>query len=82
MKKAITVNHNKQQKMCYRNGWKMLKKTSNLLPYLIIYMCLTNSLVQALLTNDHNSLDESLISAEQNNTSHRQGRCKSMNIIS
>ncbi|XP_055303711.1 uncharacterized protein LOC129569165 [Sitodiplosis mosellana] len=43
-------------------------------------MCISNSMVQALLTYEHNSLDDTLVSAErnhtfdQNHTSHRQGR--------
>lgn len=81
--KTVAVNRNQLQKMCYRNGWKTLKKSSSFIPHLIIYICLSNWMVQSLLANEYNSLDESLFSIQQNNTldqnytSHRQGRCKS-----
>lgn len=84
--KTVAVNRNQLQKMCYRNGWKMLKKSSGFIPHLIIYICLSNLMVQALLANGYNSLDDSLLSTQQNHTldqnqtSHRQGRCKSDRI--
>lgn len=76
--KVNAVNHSKRQKMYYRNGWKLL----NFLPHLITYMCLSNLMVHALLTTKDNSLDDSLVTTEQSNISHRQGRCKSMNSTS
>lgn len=64
--------------MNHQNDRKMLNKSLNFLIHLTIYMCLSNLMVQAQLAHEHNSLDETLVSAEQNHTSHRQGRCKSV----
>lgn len=76
-KKNIEIaTQNKQQKMCYGNGWKIWKKSINYLPQFIIFISLSNLMVEALLISEHNDIDDSLVSAEQNNT-HRKGRCKS-----
>lgn len=76
-KKNIKIaTQNKQQKMCNGNGWKIWNKSLNYLPQFIIFISLSNLMVEALLISEHNDIDDSLVSAEQNYT-HRKGRCKS-----
>lgn len=75
------MTENEHRKIWHRNNWKMTNKSLKLLIKLIICMCLiSNLLAQELFTSKHNGLDDTIISAEQNET-HRKGRCKSSSNI-
>ncbi|XP_031632739.1 uncharacterized protein LOC116346692 [Contarinia nasturtii] len=74
--KILSMNHNKRpKKMCHRTGWIILRKSLNFLSQFIIFLCLSNIMVHALLNelNEHYDLDDTLVSPQQNQT-HRKGR--------